>query len=132
MGLFGVLDYQNGKVICDVAEQLNAQAFQSFLENSVFPAFTGKKIIMILDNSKIHHAKILSDFKETNKDRIEFMFLPPYAPNINRIEGLWKWLKQSVICNQFLKGVDEISAAVRGFLAQIEYCSDEIKSRLCW
>lgn len=132
VGLFGILDYQNGEVICDVAEQLNAQAFQAFLENSILPAYSGKKIIMILDNSKIHHAKILADFKETNKEQIEFLFLPPYAPNINRIEGLWKWLKQSVICNQFLKGVDEIESAVFDFLAQLKYQSDEIKSRLCW
>lgn len=130
--MFGVLDYKQGKVLCDVSEELNAQAFQVFLENSVFPVYTGQKIIMILDNSKIHHAKMLADFKEANKDKIEFLFLPPYAPTINRIEGLWKWLKQSVICNQFLKGVDEINSAVCAFLNYIKYKSDEIKSRLCW
>jgi transposase len=87
---------------------------------------------MILDNSKIHHAKMLVPFKEANKGKIEFLFLPPYAPNINRIEGLWKWLKQTVICNQFLKGIDEINSAVGSFLNYIKYNSDEIKSRLCW
>lgn len=66
VGLFGFLDYQNGKVLCDVAEQLNAQNFQSFLENSVFPTYEDKKIIMILDSSKIHHAKSLEPFKEKN------------------------------------------------------------------
>ena len=115
-----------------MAEELNAQNFQSFLEHSVLPAYTGRKIIMILDNSKIHHAKVLAPFKEANKDKIEFLFLPPYAPTINRIEGLWKWLKETVICNQFLKGIDEIKAAVYDFLNYIHFRSDEIKSRLCW
>jgi transposase len=132
VGLFGVLDYQNGTVQCDAYAELNAQAFQGFLENIVFHAFEGKHIIMILDNSKIHHAKILEQFKENNKDRIEFLFLPPYAPNINRIEGLWKWLKQSVICNQFLRGIEEIKAAVQGFLLAICNQSLAIQSRLCW
>ena len=132
VGLFGVLDYQNGTVQCDVYGELNAQAFQGFLENIVFPAFEGKHIIMILDNSKIHHAKVLEEFKENNKSRIEFLFLPPYAPNINRIEGLWKWLKQSVICNQFLRGIEEIKAAVQGFLLAIRDQSIAIQSRLCW
>ncbi|WP_083815318.1 transposase [Thermoanaerobacterium xylanolyticum] len=27
---------------------------------------------------------------------MEFIFLPPYSPNLNRIEGLWKWLKETV------------------------------------
>lgn len=132
VGLFGFLDYQNSKVLCDVAEQLNAQNFQIFLENSVFPIYQNKKIIMILDNSKIHHAKMLEPFKKINKDKIEFLFLPPYAPTINRIEGLWKWLKQTVICNRFLKGVDEIRGAVIEFLTYIEKVPEEIKSRLCW
>ena len=87
---------------------------------------------MILDNSKIHHAKILAPFLERNKDKIEFLFLPPYAPTINRIEGLWKWLKETVICNQFLKGISEINSAVCSFLNYIKYKTDEIKSRLCW
>jgi transposase len=119
VGLFGFLDYQNGKVLCDVAEQLNAQNFQLFLENSVFPAYEDKNIIMILDNSKIHHAKLLEPFKEKYKDKIEFLFLPPYAPTINRIEGLWKWLKQTVICNRFLHTVDDIRNAVFEFLEYI-------------
>jgi len=70
---------------------------------------------MILDNSKIHHAKLLEPFKEKYKDKIEFLFLPPYAPTINRIEGLWKWLKQTVICNRFRHSVNDIRNAVLEF-----------------
>lgn len=87
---------------------------------------------MILDNSKIHHAKLLKPFKEKYKDKIEFLFLPPYAPTINRIEGLWKWLKQTVICNRFLHTVDDIHDAVLEFLAYISKRPKEIKARLCW
>ena len=127
-----MLDYQKGRVLCDVSEELNAQAFQSFIENTVLPAYSGRKIVMILDNSKIHHAKVLSDFKEKYKDILIFLFLPPYAQTINRIEGLWKWLKEMVICNRFLHGVDQIRGAVFEFLSYIKYRSDEINSRLCW
>jgi len=42
------LDYQKGRVLCDVSEELTAQAFQSFIENVVLPAYAGRKIIMIL------------------------------------------------------------------------------------
>ena len=47
---------------------------------------------MILDNAKIHHAKLLQDFLDKNNDRLELMFLPPYSPNLNKIEELWGWL----------------------------------------
>ena len=57
---------------------------------------------MILDNAKIHHAKLLQNFLDKNKGRLELMFLPPYSPNLNKIEELWGWLKDSVINNVFL------------------------------
>lgn len=132
VGLFGVLDYKRGTVFCQTAEDLNAQNFESFIETMVLPAYPNKKIIMILDNSKIHHAKILADFKERNKDKITFLFLPPYAPNINRIEGLWKWLKSTVIFNNFLKNQEEIGLAVQSFLNDIKYRKQDVIKRLCF
>lgn len=132
VGLFGVLDYKTGRVLCQTSEQLNAQNFQEFLENNILPAYTNKRIIMILDNSKIHHAKILAPFKETYKDKIEFIFLPPYAPTINRIEGLWKWLKETVIFNKFLKNQKEINYAVLKFLDSIRFKNEKVKTRLCF
>ncbi|WP_311395242.1 transposase [Enterococcus faecium] len=30
------------------------------------------------------------------------IFLPPYSPQLNLMEGVWKWLKESVINNVFL------------------------------
>lgn len=131
VGLFGVLDYKRGNIIVDVAEQLNAQAFQSFLETSVIPAYKGKKIIMILDNGKIHHAKILAPFMELHQELV-FMFLPPYAPTVNRIEGLWKWLKHNAIYNRFLKDVNEIRFAVFDFINSIRLYRNAIRKRLCW
>ena len=45
---------------------------------------------MILDNVRIHHAKLLKPFLDENKDRLESMLLPAYSPELNLIEGgLW-------------------------------------------
>lgn len=132
VGLFGVLDYTNGKVLCQPSTELNTQAFEQFMETQVLPAYIDKHIFMILDNSKIHHSKALLNFKEKYRDKVSFIFLPPYSPNINRIEGLWKWLKQTVIYNKFLKNVSEIELAVTSFLNSIKYDKVAILSRLCF
>ncbi len=44
---------------------------------------------MVLDNAKIHHTKLIQQFLNKVKDRLELMFLPPYSPEMNLIEGLW-------------------------------------------
>ena len=56
---------------------------------------------MILDNSRIHHAKLLKPFSKENSDRLQLKFLPPYSPKMNLIEGLWGWLKSEVVNNVY-------------------------------
>ena len=86
---------------------------------------------MILDNARIHHAKLLEPFLEENKEKLEFMFLPPYSPNLNMIEGLWKWLKEKVIYNVFYKSVLEIRKNINIFFEEITRNPKIIVDRLC-
>ena len=51
-----------------------------------------------------------------HKDRLELVFLPPYSPNLNLIEGFWKWLKERVVYNVFYGTVMEIRKNVREFI----------------
>ena len=55
---------------------------------TVLKQYPTGKIVMILDNDRIHHAKLIQPFLEKNKDRLELMFLPPYNPEMNLIEGV--------------------------------------------
>lgn len=77
------------------------------------------KIVMTLDNARIHHAKLLSSFLADNKSRLELIFLPPYSPELNLVEGLWKWLKADVINNVFYHTTAEIRTNVQAFMDRI-------------
>ena len=128
--LLGVLNYETGHVYCIEEEKYDAQVFMKFLENvlSLYP--TGK-IVMILDNARIHRAKLLQQFLVDNSHRLELVFLPPYSPNLNLIEGLWGWLKSEVINNVFYKSLNQIRVAVRGFIGMINQDTEYIIKRLC-
>ncbi len=54
---------------------------------------------------------------KNNEHCLQLMFLPPYNPNLNLIEGLWKWLIEKVNYNVFYKIVPEIRKNVNAFLA---------------
>ena len=127
--LLGVLDYETGKVYMEDHESYDAQVFLSFLGNVLKKYPTGN-IVMILDNAKIHHAKLLTDFLQENS-RLHLVFLPPYSPNLNIIEELWGWLKSTVINNVFFHTRDEIKAAVRSFLNYIDAIPLVVIDRLC-
>ncbi|MGL5749213.1 MAG: transposase, partial [Paraclostridium sp.] len=89
------------------------------------------KIVMILDNARIHHAKLIQPFLEENKSRIELMFLPAYSPELNLIEGLWGWLKSSIINNKFFKSLDGVRISIDSFIDEINKVPTNTLVRLC-
>ena len=128
--LVGVLDYESGRVYVEQHIKYDAEVFLGFLKN-VLAHYPIGKIVLVLDNAKIHHAKLLQDFLEANKHRLTLMFLPPYSPNLNIIEGLWGWLKGSVINNVFFKSVNEIKEAAQNFVRWINSVPSLVIDRLC-
>ncbi|MBE1553861.1 transposase [Sporosarcina limicola] len=81
-----------------------AVEFLPFLEK-VVANYKGERIVMILDNARIHHAKLIQPFLEQHKAFLTLMYFPPYNPNLNMIEELWGWLKSAVINNVFFDSV---------------------------
>lgn len=86
--LLGTLDYKTGETFCVEEERYDAQVFLAFLKK-VLEKYPHQKIVMILDHSRIHHAKLIQPFLEGHSDQLQLMFLPPYSPQLNLIEGLW-------------------------------------------
>jgi hypothetical protein len=105
--LLATLDYATGKIVWQEDEQYTAETFLAFLRKVVTAYSTGR-IVMILDNALIHHAKLLRPFLDELGGRLTFEFPPPYSPQLNMVEGLWKWLKSDVINNVFYHKVQEI------------------------
>lgn len=68
----------------------NANTFQHFLDHMAAQHVTEFKI-MILDNGAFHHAKKLNI-----PDNIALLFLPPYSPELNPAEKMWRHFKDRV------------------------------------
>ena len=128
--LIGTLDYETGDVFCVQEEQYTAVEFLRFLEK-VIARYPNERIVMVLDNARIHHAKLIQPFLEKHQDSFEFLFLSPYSPAFNLIEGLWKWMKETVIHNVFYSHVGKIQRAVQGFIQMINQTPKNTVNRLC-
>jgi transposase len=83
----------NGKSILSFPERQRATDICDFL-NDIRKSNPQGKIAIILDNFKSHHARIV---KETAKMlNMCLIFLPPYSPDLNPIEFIWKSIKKQV------------------------------------
>jgi len=59
-----------------------------------FVAQTNKKTVVVLDNSPIHKSKkFMSKIEEWKEKDVLIFFLPPYSPELNLIEILWRRIK---------------------------------------
>ena len=128
--LVGFLNYETGYVYCQESIKYDAEVFLGFLKK-VLEIYPSGKIALILDNARIHHAKLIQPFLTENKERLQLIYLPPYSPKLNPIEGLWKWMKSEVINNVFFPSVKEIRKAVRGFIDSIIKVPNMVINRLC-
>jgi transposase len=99
INLSGIVDVIDHKVLVQEDEMLNAEATISFFEK-IERAYPKKnKIHIFCDNARYYRNKAVTEYLKTSK--IQLHFLPPYSPNLNPIERLWKWMKERVIYNTY-------------------------------
>jgi len=58
---------------------INTDRFIEFLAALIEGA--PRKIILVVDNLRVHHAKAVAEWLVDKKDRVELAFLPPYNPD---------------------------------------------------
>lgn len=133
MSVFGALG-MNGQLILEQSEIFNAITFQIFLEKIVIEATVGvnsdgkrRKILLVLDNARYHHAKIIQPWLEEMKDVIELYFLPPYSPDLNAIEMLWKKTRRAVTHNRFFESLDNLKYDLKMYWNQFATINEELK-----
>lgn len=106
-----VSDERNPRFCFKFAPVFNQDTFQRFLKHIV-NRFKGEKVFMILDNVRYHHARSIRDWLEKNSDKIELNFLPPYSPNLNPIEKVWKKVKRDSVHNKYFRKLEELRMTV--------------------
>jgi transposase len=67
-------------------ESVNVEKFIDFLQKVI--ESSEKKVYMIVDNLRVHHAKLVTAWIEKHKNRIAIFYLPPYSPDYNPDEYL--------------------------------------------
>jgi transposase len=129
VSLFGAVNVLNGEFLCQVADNCQAPAFHSFMQY-VLDYYPDKAVVMVLDRARIHDAKELQPFFEECEDRLIRLFLPKYSPNLNPVERIWKWLKETVIQNRFHPNKASIKDSVLSFLAFLQDIPEQILKRI--
>jgi len=113
LNLSGAIDVITHKIVIHEDKTLNAEATIRFFQK-IEKAYPSKATVHVFcDNAPYYRNKIVKQYLETSK--VVLHFLPPYSPNLNPIERLWKWLKERVIYNTYYEDFEQFRDAVFGF-----------------
>ena len=106
-------------------DNMNADKLIDFMRRLVHDS--KKKIFLILDNLRVHHAKKVMAWLEKHKAEIEVFYLPPYAPEYNPDELLNSDLKRGISKRPSPRSEKELEHNVRSHLKLVQLRPNKIQ-----
>jgi transposase len=111
----------NAKDVTDVitvdSDSINAQSTKEMYRLALEKHPEAEKIYIISDNAKYYKNRELKECVKGTK--IIQVFLPPYSPNLNLIERLWRFLRKKVINTEFYRTKELFREAIDKFFKNI-------------
>ena len=107
-------------------ESVNADILIDFMKRLVKD--TGRKVLLILDNLRVHHSKKVTAWLKEHQGEIELFYLPPYSPEYNPDEYLNSDLKREMSKRPIPKSEEELRGNARSVLKKTQNNSARIKS----
>ena len=109
----GAIDFERFEPVVRFDDSINADSTIALFEQlEQFHAAT-TYIYVICDNARCYHSRAVQAYLEGS--RINLVSLPPYAPNLNLGEGLWKFFKKMVLYNRYYESFDTVRKACDTF-----------------
>ena len=97
---------------------LNAGRFVEFLGD--FRRGRREKIFLVIDGHPSHRARLVKDYVQSCRGKLELNFLPPYAPDLNPDEFVWQQAKTNGVAKKPLRRNESLKARVIQDLATIK------------
>ena len=117
-----------GKVFFKIyKDAMNTDLLKDFCERLIRDQH-GRKILLICDNLKVHHAHIFQDWLAERRSQIEVFYLPLYSPEYNPDEYLNNDLKQNIALKPQAKDVEDIHEYTETFMSDLSKDPNHVKS----
>lgn len=95
--------YINAWSVCELLEKLHQR-------------YRDLPIVLVMDNARYQKCQLV--LEKAQNLNIQIIFLPPYSPNLNLIERLWKFVKKEVLYNEYYQEYNKFCTAISDCLDQ--------------
>jgi transposase len=91
-------------------------------------ADAGRPVFLIMDNSQVHRAKILKTYADQSNGMLTLFFLPPYSPDLNPDEWVWKKVKHDNLGRASVKDESQLAEFANAALVKLKAMQEKIRS----
>jgi len=124
----GAIDVENLEPVVRFDDTVNADSTIALFEQLEAINLVAIWIYVICDNARYYRSKAVKEYPKNS--RIKLIFLPPYSPNLNLIERLWKFFKGKVLYNKYYGTFSEFKSACEEFFKNPRKYHHELRTIL--
>lgn len=122
----GAIEINSLKVVSRSCKTVNKNSMCDLLKAIRVQNPDGEKVYLVLDNAPYNRSLKVRDLAKELKIRI--LYLPPYSPNLNPIERLWKFMKKKVMANTHYPDLATFRREVMLFMRGIRKYKPELST----
>lgn len=119
LNLHGAIQAETMEMTVIESQSINRDSTVQLLEMLDQKYAHAKKVLVILDNARYHRSKEVQAVIEKSP-RLKLVFLPPYSPELNLIERVWRFFKKQVLYNQYYENLEAFRKASIAFFSHIK------------
>jgi transposase len=128
LNINGAINLDQLEPVVRYDDSINAESTIELLKQLEELHLAAAYIYVICDNARYYRSKAVKAYLESS--RVKLIFLPPYSPNLNLIERLWKFFKKKMLYNRYFESFGEFAAACKEFFANPSQYKSELRSLL--
>ncbi len=129
INLNGALNAETHETVIIECESVNAQAAVELLEKIEAHYPDAPHILVFCDNAGYNHSNLVQEY--LTHSRINLEYLPPYSPNLNLIERLWRFMHKQTSYNRYYATFREFRDELLMFFDRLsEEFADSLRSLL--
>lgn len=118
VGTCAAVSPRNGSLYSLAFDGFDSDTFIYYLRWLLKVIKTKKKIVLVLDNASSHKSHKVKEFVAKHQKRLELLYLPPYSPDLNPIERVWKHLRYHVTHNVYFETIEALENAIINYLKE--------------
>lgn len=128
LNIIGGVCLDGHKMVFHESDKVNTESIKCFLKKLRARHSASNRLHLIWDNAAYHKNNEIKEFARSLN--IKLHYLPPYSPNLNPIERVWKLMHETITYNQYYEKFSDFRDAVLGFFRRISRQKKLLKKRI--